>query len=91
MIESLTLCCPESEGQKSEIYRCCRKCWKQGHLFFFLLFTVFLLGLGLLLQKQLRVIDFNFTHAQEQCLNSNSGHLLYCMDLMRNSVPQFSC
>lgn len=89
MIESLTLSCSKSEGQKSEISRCCRRCWKQGHLFFFLWFTVFLLGLGLL-QKQMSVIDFNFTHAQGQCLNSNSGPLLYYMGLMRHSVPWFS-
>lgn len=57
MIESLTLCCPESEGQKNEICRCCRRFWKHGHLIFFLQFAVFLLGLGLLLQKQMRDAD----------------------------------
>lgn len=68
---------PRQQRPKTEICRCCRRCWKQGHLLFFFHFAVFLLGLGLLLQKQMRVIDFNFTDAQGWCLNSNFGPLLH--------------
>lgn len=78
MIIYLTLCCPEREGYKRKIliiYRCYRTHWRAWYrdTCFSDFSSVFLLGSGLLLKKQMNVMDFNFTNAQGKPMKSKSA------------------